>query len=104
MSRYIDADKLLEKWEQTKKELATFEFVLGLQGAINELKNEPTADVVEVVRCENCKHYYWDDETGHYCNIRLVETYNSDFCSDGVRKADTNSGTDLRGEENGGCW
>lgn len=87
MARYIDADELINKINA---------YVINSQDVmyIRELiKETPTADVVEVVRCENCKHYYWDDETGHYCNVRLVETYNSDFCSDGVRKADTNKGT-----------
>ena len=52
MSRYIDADKLLEKWEQTEKELVEFSFILALQGVMNEVKSAPTADVRENVRGE----------------------------------------------------
>ena len=41
-------------------------------------------DIVEVVRCKNCKHYV----TGGYCGI-VNERYNEDeFCSRGEEKED----------------
>ena len=49
MSRYIDADKLQEDFKE-------------LHGGKRSLliDTEPTADVVEVVRCKDCK--YWQDQ------------------------------------------
>ena len=59
------------------------------------IKNAPTADVVAVVRCKDCKH--WRHETDgmidHYeCNVfcgcygRGYLTGADDFCSYGERK------------------
>lgn len=48
MSRYIDADKLPRH---------------GNRGGLvhwKDIENAPTADVVEVVRCKDCK--YWQDQ------------------------------------------
>lgn len=60
MSRYIDADELHLK----KGELSTYsEFGIGYNDGIKfcqaEIDRTPTADVVEVVRCKDCKH--WSD-------------------------------------------
>ena len=64
-------------------------------------KVESPADVVEVVRCKNCKH--WNEETG-WCNLHshFIDSKgeachpwessewtmfnDNDFCSDGERK------------------
>ena len=43
---------------------------------------DPKADVVEVVRCEDC--YHWDAE-GRGCSLYLAFG-EGDFCSYGVRK------------------
>lgn len=50
--------------------------LIGLQNALEEIQ---TADVVEVVRCKNCKHYIkacfeWNDD--------------DDFCSHAERRND----------------
>ena len=53
----------------------------------------PAADVVEVVRCRECKR--WDPEPDSYgkdggpkgkCMKSFEETYDDDFCSYGQRK------------------
>ena len=49
MSRYIDADKY-------KKDLIQLGFLPAL--VARALDNQPTADVVEVVRCKDCQHRY----------------------------------------------
>ena len=49
MSRYIDADALIAKWEEDIKHIPNASFRAMMQGAINEVSNAPTADVVEVV-------------------------------------------------------
>ena len=48
----------------------------------------PAADVVEVVRCKDCKHYYVDEYYGATTCDRccIDEPDSSDFCSYGERK------------------
>lgn len=53
----------------------------------------PAADVVEVVRCGNCKHYGWEQEPCHgrverFCKLHkgLVVVYGDAFCSYGERR------------------
>lgn len=57
MSRYIDADKLKSDIKDVAEincgSFTEFE-VLGI------LSGQPTADVVEVVRCKDCK--WWDND------------------------------------------
>ena len=51
------------------------------------LREAPTVDAVEVVRCKDCKHYH-DFEThfdcNHICGMDYVQP--NDFCSYGERK------------------
>jgi hypothetical protein len=51
MSRYIDADNY-------KKDLIQLGFLPAL--VVSVLDKQPTVDVVEVVRCKDCK--FWDKE------------------------------------------
>ena len=77
--RYIDADKLKadikEITEITDGKLTEFE-------ALGILSGQPTADVVEVVRCKDCR---W--KQGAEC-VRFadVRPFPDDFCSRGERK------------------
>ena len=53
MSRYIDADKALEVWkDQDYIKLSSQETKARIM-----LDAVPSADVVEVVRCKDCKHH-----------------------------------------------
>ena len=57
------------------------------------LREASTVDAVEVVRCQECKHYkpqkksaHWENRT-NYCNrIVTVKVQPYDFCSYGERK------------------
>ena len=48
------------------------------------LGDEPTADVVEVVRCKDCEHYR---EGCDICMLHFSGVDDDAFCSYGVRKA-----------------
>lgn len=78
MARYIDADKL---W----KDLDTahlFDDGDSRHIAQGMVEVQPTADVVEVVRCKDCTE--WDEKIGecsHWYGFR-----ETDFCSYGERK------------------
>ena len=96
MPRYIDADEL---WLQLDKR-ESFEqgrnraYYKGLRDAKKVLDDTPTADVVEVVRCKDCK--FWDITSPMAtvipvpcrCGLRRDHeaTLETDFCSYAVRK------------------
>ena len=54
---------------------------------ISDIKNAPTVDAVEVLRCWKCKYHEDTDVTGfkHCCLHSKIVRYN-DFCSYGKRK------------------
>ena len=84
MAEYIEREALLnsKQWRSLKSEfdqtrakciIATF----------------PAADVVEVVRCKECKYWECGKDYEPYCNHwgnMMSETNADDFCSYGERK------------------
>lgn len=60
----------------------------------------PTADVVEVIRCKNCKNYELMKSNGrHFCNEFGGFVAGEDFCSRGAKMdgaTDTNVGCKLK--------
>lgn len=76
MARYIDADKLQEAFKE-------------LHGGKRSLliDTQPTADVVEVVRCKDCEHGQSYNMFGsRYClKHNDVAVRDNDFCSYGER-------------------
>lgn len=85
MSRYIKTDALEQhkfvSWTvpefYVEKSLEQQAYQLGWNNAIEAImENEPTADVVEVVRCKDC--------------TRQMICFHSDdyFCADGERRED----------------
>jgi hypothetical protein len=105
MSRYIDADALLAELQEEidfKTPMYTEEqnmyFTAGLKCAYRDVKHQPTADVVEVVRCNDCKH---NPDNGGECDRSIthtsrdyvceVNTYRYiglDYCSYGERRSE----------------
>ena len=71
MSRYIDADKI--KYDEIYKgDSTTFEFRAKIVAYKEQIDKIPYADVVEVVRCKDCKHKpngYTDDDVLRYPNF-----------------------------------
>ena len=60
---------------------------------IEKLKNAPTVDAVEVVRCEDCKYYltdtlYCQEHKTGYCTMDDVIKDKTHFCSYGERRDD----------------
>lgn len=82
--RLIDADALLEKMKRTSRYF----------DVLFDVEEMPTVDAVEVVRCGECKHHYWEQEpchgkSIHYCKLphmRGVEVFKEFFCYYGERK------------------
>lgn len=74
MSRYIDREDLLKNLKQFAPEYLK-PFIVSL------VEKQPTADVVEVVRCKDCTE--WDKnecECSHWYGFR-----EDDYCSYGER-------------------
>ena len=88
MSKYINADDVydgMRKHRFEAKYITIGEFIDHL----------PSADVVEVVRCKDCKYYtdymaYTKNFKSHYCSGGFVDSnmalHPDDFCSYGERK------------------
>lgn len=102
---FIDAKalwkELIETKEYNKSCDAPFTVNMGINQAIGLLNMLPAADVAEVVRCKDCKH--WDKETGWctehssfidergvFCHpwesANWKMFYDNDYCSYGERK------------------
>ena len=61
----------------------------GLRAIVLEkdIRNAPTVDAVEVVRCKDCKHYYYSAYAMRcVCDFDNKEWDKDDFCSYGERK------------------
>lgn len=84
MSRYIDAEHIPN--DKFFKDLTDVEKAKVLSW----FAQAPTADVVEVVRCEDCKHFRFSDMFSNMygecsqAHIRIVRP--DGFCSHGERK------------------
>lgn len=82
MAEYIEREALIENFKScgASKELT--------EAIIYRINSRPTADVVEVVRCKDCRHLsdsggsYWCKETGFEMKSYELEH----FCSYGERK------------------
>ena len=100
MARYIDADNFCGWLETVLKDfgepnISIRPVAYGSQNALRSvydvMKNQPTADVVEVVRCKDCTHGHWNQEPYHgkpiyYCDRTDLQVDKYGFCSYGERK------------------
>ena len=78
MSRYIDVDVLIDDLVHNR---CFYPAIVS-----SAIKNTPTANVVEVVRCRNCEHWLSDDIGRRYCELIDCWTGDSDYCSRGRRE------------------
>ena len=89
MSKYIDAEAFFKVINTLPYKDTSYPDASAYNGAISDvadmLTHFPAADVVEVVRCKDCK---WFDDIG--CAIRIVDDSDrpseNDFCSFAERK------------------
>ena len=88
MTRYIDADALIKgidiKLEITGRDEAN-KVANAFCEIISRIKNTPTADVVEVVRCGECKYMQADGKCDAFADFS-VRPSASDYCSYGIRR------------------
>lgn len=86
MARYIDADALIEFIDMGHYR-NPLELCYSEQYVVDMIESRLTADVVEVVRCEDCR--YWDNRFDFMvCNLTDGMKGASDYCSYGERRDD----------------
>lgn len=89
MRKYIDADLLISKEliPLTKRlDCCHPEQMEGVLKAMSKIDSAPAADVVEVVRCKDCKHLMFSDMYGECSQAHMGIVRPDDFCSYGERK------------------
>lgn len=90
MKRYIDANAIMEEMDKYIEQNFT-KLGMVVDGndcfyKVKELLTEaPTADVVEVVRCGECKYLYEDGKCDAFADFSIRPSA-SDFCSYGKRR------------------
>ena len=82
MSRYIDADAALKRFEEMHGNESELLNCYNADWVVSFIETQPTADVAKVVRCKDCK-YYLDGHCGvlGFCEL-------DEFCSRGERRKD----------------
>ena len=94
MARYIDADKIISHLNDEIEACGDVDInfypinygtYLGLKSSKAFIETAETTDVVQVVRCKDCKHFYNGNFKAcrHWNYHSVTET---DFCSCGKRK------------------
>ena len=88
MPRYMN----VEDWERAKFKDTSHPYRLGWNDAIEAvIENAPTPDVVEVVRCIDCKHCGSRPSSIYpYCTFFRGFTSDNFFCGNGKRKEKKN--------------
>lgn len=81
MSRYVDIENVKLKGISVFDQ--NLEILIPLSDVRKSLQMTPTADVVEVVRCKDCKFY---SVNGHCGVLGFCEP--DEFCSRGERRKD----------------
>lgn len=92
MSRYIDVDSLTsalnERYDTLVKDYGYYDaFALGFGDCVDKVENQPTADVVEVVRCKDCVYARKDKPTDTFfdCDFHGRGVTDTDYCKWGKR-------------------
>ena len=90
--RLIDADALFNNMIIVV-EKANEDVIKVTSELFGKIKNAPTIDAVQVVRCKDCRH--WRDDNpranGYHCCYRMHNIFpmkESDFCSRGERRCE----------------
>ena len=98
MSEYIEREALIKSLEFVTNDTTC---PIHIAAEIDQIiAQEPAADVVEVVRCKECKQWrrnigFVDSPNGH-CFYHYIDTNGNDFCSYGEKmdgKGEGDNGT-----------
>lgn len=86
MKKVVYVDKIIDYLTELKKE----SYTISIEAMIEMLQSVPAADVVNVVRCEKCRHWKRNvditDSPNGYCFYNNEVMHKTEFCSSGDRK------------------
>ena len=98
MKRYIEVNTLIQDIERSRANnnhnnaIASQTHTAEHRHFIKMVLDQPTADVIEVVRCKDCQHYingkcYVSNRTnkGLYPRVNIHSRNENDYCSYGER-------------------
>lgn len=88
MAEYIDLEAILREIER-REALMVGDKLVSVDAMKSFIKNRPAADVVEVVRCKDCKNLVNTTINANcflICDISDMEIAPEDFCSYGERR------------------
>lgn len=96
MAEYIEREALIKRCKEIadcdwNKRAAPVSWSDAYEIFSDMLEEAPAADVVEVVRCKDCKNCTLDAVWGRYwCDrgIGVIQVKPNDFCSYGVRRGE----------------
>lgn len=91
MPRYIDADKFI-KWLDVGHLRSPSEICYSEGDVKVMIDMQPTADVVEVVRCKGCMFWRGKDHDGVCIENGLATRMENEFCSRGKKKGGESDG------------
>ena len=92
MARYIDIDETVKTFEKLHGEESSLLNCYNADWIISFLEAQPTADVVQVVRCKDCAHYIemegfeYNGRKARSCVWHSALRRENDYCSDAIRK------------------
>ena len=78
---YIEREKVISELKNLPEQER-----IEYMGIYDCIKSVPVADVVEVVRCKDCKHLMFSDMYGECSQAHMGIVRPDDFCSYGERK------------------
>lgn len=92
MSRYIKTDALMKDIWSLYRDEDHVDYNVAIADALNVIDEQPTADVVEVVRCKDCKHAeiqdYAPPSCRYCCKYSALYHAKNFYCSMGERRED----------------
>ena len=94
MAEYIEREEVLK--HKRKMSGADFGGEFWDEAVLCEdIRKIPTADVVPVVRCKDCKYYKaqkqsvnWKNKKKYCCRVVALKVNENDYCSYGKRKCE----------------
>lgn len=84
MKKYIDPEKIDFRVPYGMD--ASGEVLLPLSAVRSAIAQTPGEDVVEVVRCTDCKYWEHLEDVDFVCKLNYGYRLSTDFCSYGKRK------------------
>ena len=86
---YIERGALLENLKKQYGEELGWQCPVNMSDVGMMIEDAPAADVVEVVRCRDCKHWEHEEDVDFVCKRHYGYRLSTDFCSYGERKEQT---------------